>query len=228
MKILIIAQGRTKSTAFKMYIQKVYPELSSVELKCFKYENLLQKIKRTNNIVARLQTDYIVDYINRKMINLDSYNFEQYDKIYFCTRENSIDSMLSAIAMKDLYEKTGREHYNENDKVPMINVKLSDILKRLRDIVLFNITKKFVESKIKNTRLYEFKYNTFEKQFEEIFKVKLINYKIPIKKIDIDYKKHTLNYEEAERWFHNFNKIFKNLTINDIADKKSIFWKDSI
>jgi hypothetical protein len=230
MKILIIGQPRTKSTALKMYIQKIYPELSSIELNIFKFEkeNLLEKIKRTNNIVVRIQSCYIIDYINKKIINLDSLNFEQYDKIYFCTRENSIDAMLSDIARKDLYEKTDREHYNENDKVPIINIKLFDILNKLRENLIFSILKKFVELKIKNTRLYEFKYSTFEKQFEKIFKVKLINFKIPIKKSNIDYKKYTVNYKEAERWFNNFNKVFKKLTMNDIADKNSIFWKNSI
>lgn len=228
MKILIISQSRTKSTALKMYIQKVYPELSCIDLKILKYENLLEKIQRTNNVVVRLQMEYILDFINRKMVNLDSLNFEQYDKIYFCTRQKILDMMLSSIAMKPLYETTGREHYNETDKVPTINVKLSDILARLRENLAFTIVKKFVESKIKNTRLYEFKYDTFEKQFEQIFKVKLKNCKIPIKKSNIDYKKHTVNYEQAERWFNNFNRIFKKFTMNDVADKNSIFWKNSV
>jgi len=234
MKILIVGQPRTKSTALKMYLKKIYPILSSIEFKIFEFKKnigfekkeLIQEVKKRDNIIVTLHSCYIIDYANKEILDLNSLNFEQYDKIYFCNRENSIDAILSNIARQDLYEKTNREHYNENDKVPLINVELSDILNKLREKLVFDIMKKFIESKIQKKYIYEFNYNSFENQFEKIFKVKLKNLKIPIKKIDIDYKKYTINYKQVERWFNKFDDVFKILSINDIADKNSIFWKN--
>ena len=227
MKILIVAQTRTKSTALTMYIKCIYSTLRLKKIEFYsippaKLETVKKNIKK-NNIVVRMLSHNIVDPVNKEMIDLDSLNFEQYDQIYFCNRENSLDGILSAIAREHLFKKENREHYKKEDSIPVLNVRLSDILERLKQNLIFNILKNFVQSKNKNIHI--FTYDNFEKQFEKIFGVSTDNFKITIEKSDIDYKKYAINYKQAEKWFNKFNDIFKKLTINDVKDKNSIFWK---
>jgi hypothetical protein len=239
MKILIISKPRSKSTALGMYLKKIYPKLSYVELRSFLYKGEKRKkntgtsiiynsneLKKKDNILVKFECHYLINYVKKEILEFNFFNLDDYDLIFFCDREDSLDALLSNIAREDLYQKKNKEHYSEKDSVPQIEVKVSDIIRKLREDLVFDCIKKYVKEKYKNVK--ELEYEKFEKQFKKIFKVSCNNFDIPIKPSGINYRKYTSNIEQTEKWFANLKKVFKKLNIDDIKNKRSIFWKNTL
>lgn len=227
MKILVLCSARSKSTTLNRFLKLEYPSLSASRLiPDIEYENrekFIQESNSTSNVIYKLYDHELIDYRNKKIIDFTLFDFKHYDKIYVITRNNKFERALSTVGERLLHKKEGRSHYHKDDPIPTLVVNEFDMVRAIKSDLILTFLVGYVQKNNNNIKYFD--YENFEQQFLDEFDKDIREINLNISPVNFDYKKITKNYNQAEKWFNRFNHILSKLTLSDIQDHNSIFWK---
>jgi hypothetical protein len=205
MKVAVIGFARSRSSILLEAINLFYkiPILQENLAPNQTLESFLLNIYKQTKGVIRFHPDNAILYKKNSYSYLESFNFKQYDKIFFTTRESAVDYICSYSLALELNKWTYKSLKDFDSNIPIINFSMDNELhvKSIRryvysQLVVDKIKKHFIKQGITSVSI---EYN----DIPSFIKNNYPGVKISHLETHYEYKNIFSNYSDIENYYLN-------------------------
>lgn len=236
MKILIVYTPRSKSTMLINILSKKFHLENCLELltrsrranqNFNEFPELIHRINTEDNICVKITGGN--DFIDLKTCtiinNYKNIDYNNFDRVILLSRDNYVNAVLSYAYMDQLNDRTWHRQKGELKIGQPYTVNSLKIFYMLRGYIVYNYVRDFILKNTDPKKILEYEFESVETSAMHDFNLSASDFDIDLEDNQLDYKQLVDNPEQTIEEIHEVYNRMNQLSISDINNADSFFWK---